>query len=310
MRGLGLPRDVRILVFGAGAIGSLLGGVLSRDNHVTIVGKSSHVEAVNRNGLRITGHTNFVAHPTATTQVPSGEFDIVAVTTKSYDTGAAIEALQALWGRSTFVTLQNGLGNAERIALHAARVLAGTTSHGVTFLAPGEIHHAGRGEIAVGPWKNTTMEDAHRFARTLALAGLEANAVVDASVELWSKVVVNAAINPLTAVLRVRNGALVESEDLHALVSAIAREAVAAANVAGVRLSAQKLVDRALEVASKTADNRSSMLQDVERGRRTETDAITGELLRVANMAGLDVPFIRALDALVRGLERVQLAPR
>ena len=297
---------MRALVFGAGAIGSLLGGLLSIENEVTIVGRSSHVNAVNRQGLRMTGLTQRIAWPTATTVVPPGDFDIVFVTTKAYDTANAVDALRSLWRQSTFVTLQNGLGNAERIAEHADRVLAGTTSHGVTFVAPGEIHHAGVGEVTIGPWKSTTVDDAQAVAAALTAANLSAAVVSDMRRELWAKVVVNASINPLTAVLRRPNGALVDHEDLRALLALVAHEAVAAANAAGIELDGDELAHRAADIAAKTAGNRSSMLQDIERGRRTEIDAITGELLRACR-GRIDLPYVRTLDALVRGLERARL---
>ena len=306
MRRLALLRVVRVLVFGAGAIGSLLAGHLSLGHDVTIVGRKPHVDAVLRQGLRITGLTNRVAWPSATTDVPKDDFDVVFVTTKAYDTANAVEALRAFWRRSTFVTLQNGLGNAERIAERADRVLAGTTSHGVTFVAPGEIHHAGVGDVTIGPWKATTVDDAERLAGALTASGLPAFAISDVGRELWAKVVVNAAINPLTAVLREPNGVLVDHDDLRSLLAAVAREAVAAANAAGVKLDGDELAHRAANVAAKTAGNRSSMLQDIERGRRTEIDAITGELLR-ASHGRVDLPYVRTLDALVRGLERARL---
>lgn len=297
---------MRVLVFGAGAIGSLLAGFLSRDHDVALVGRKPHVDAVNRAGLRMTGITQRIAWPTASTDMPEGDFELVFVTTKAYDTEAAVDSLRALWGRSTFVTLQNGLGNADRIAERADRVLAGTTDHGVTFVGPGEILHAGSGSIVVGPWKGTTVDEATHLAGVLMRSGLPTQVTSDARRELWAKVAVNTAINPLTAVLRVPNGTIVEQSDLRALLDAVVKEAVSAANAAGVGLSAEDLARRAVEVARRTAENRSSMLQDVERGRPTEIDAITGELLMAASRAALDLPYVRRLDALVRGLERSQ----
>jgi 2-dehydropantoate 2-reductase len=272
---------------------------------VTILGRKPHVDAVNRKGLHIEGHTHLIAWPTAVTDVPDADFDVVFVTTKAYDTANAVGTLRPFWRRSTFVTLQNGLGNAETIAAAADRVLAGTTSHGVTFSAPGEILHAGRGDIVVGPWKGATAVDAKDLADALTAVGLPTTVLGDVRTELWSKVVVNAAINPLTAVLRRPNGDLVLHDDLRALLVRTAREAVVAANAAGVPLDPDDLARRSAEVASRTAGNRSSMLQDVERGRRTEIDAITGELLRAAGSR--DLPVLQTLDALVRGLERARI---
>lgn len=298
---------MRILVFGAGAIGSLLGGLLSIENDVTLVARKAHADAINRRGLRISGLTNRLAHPTAATEVPV-DFrplpDIIFVTTKAYDTAAAADALRAFWRQSAFVTLQNGLGNAEALAADAERVVAGTTTHGVTFVAPGEVVHAGAGDTLVGPFAHATRADAKRIADALTAAGISTRVVDDVRRELWAKAVVNAAINPLTAVLRRPNGELVRNADLRALLQQAAREGALAANAAGVDLDPEALAAKAVEVATRTAENRSSMLQDVERGRRTEIEAITGALLRAAGPKGPPLPTQTTLYALVRGLER------
>lgn len=295
---------MHVLVFGGGAIGSLIGGLLSRDHDVTIVTRTAHVEAINRNGLRITGLTTYVAHPMATTQVPDGDVDIAFVTTKAYDTDVAVDALRPFWRQSVFVTLQNGLGNAQRIAAKAERVAAGTTTHGVTLYAPGEIIHAGAGDTTLGPVKGVGADDVLRIADMLTSAGIRTVTVDDVARELWIKAVVNAAINPLTAILRVPNGELVEHDDLKAVLEKLAREGAVAAKAAGVDLDPGALAARAADVARRTADNRSSMLQDIERGRRTEIEAITGEILRAAQAKGLDLPYNRKAYALVRGVER------
>lgn len=291
---------MRFLIFGAGAIGSLLGGLLSRENDVTIVGRGAHVDAVNRRGLRISGLTGLLAWPTAVTDVAPGDYDAIFVTTKAYDTAAAVDALRAFWRRSTFVTLQNGLGNAEALAARVDRVIAGATTHGVTFVAPGDVVHAGAGDTVVGSWKGVHRTEAQRLADALTAAGIATTVADDVRRELWAKAVVNAAINPLTAVLRRPNGALVSHADLRSLVERIAREGAAEARAAGVVLDPEAIAGRAVQVAERTADNRSSMLQDVEQGRRTEIDAITGELLKVG---GVPLPYNRALYALVKGLE-------
>ncbi|HEV8595614.1 MAG TPA: ketopantoate reductase family protein [Thermoplasmata archaeon] len=298
---------MRILVFGAGAIGSLLAGLLSRENEVTMVARKPHVDAVNRQGLRISGLTTLLAWPTAAADAPSTEFDVVFVATKAYDTTAAVEALRAFWRHSVFVTLQNGLGNAETLAAKTDRVIAGTTTHGVTFVAPGEIVHAGAGDTMIGPWKGVKSKDADLIARMLTASGIATSVTDDVRQELWGKALVNAAINPLTAVLRRSNGELVRNDDLRALAERIVREGTVAAAHAGVVLDADATVRRALDVAHRTAENRSSMLQDIEHGHRTEVEAITGAILRAA---GADpMPYNHTVYALVRGLEGRPRAP-
>ena len=299
-----VSRDVKVLVFGAGAIGSWLGGVLSMKNDVTLVARPAHAEAIRRDGLRITGRTTLVARPAAVTEVPREPPDLVFVTTKAYDTAAAIDALRAFQRRSTFVTLQNGLGNAELLAAKADHVVAGTTTHGVTFVKPGEVAHAGVGDTLVGAFAGATRADAGRIADLLTDAGIATRAVDDPRPELWAKAVVNAAINPLTAVLRRPNGELVRHPDLRGLLDRLAREGATAARAAGIELDPDGIAAKAAEVATRTAENRSSMLQDVERGRPTEVEAITGALLHAAGGRGLALPYNDRVYALVRGLER------
>jgi 2-dehydropantoate 2-reductase len=275
-------------------------------NDVMLVTRSAHADAIRRDGLRITGRTALVARPAAVTQVPREPPDVVFVTTKAHDTAAAIDALRAFWRRSTFVTLQNGLGNAELLAAKADRVVAGTTTHGVTFVRPGEVAHAGAGDTLVGPFAGTTRADAGRIADLLTDAGIATRAVDDPRPELWAKAVVNAAINPLTAVLRRPNGELVRHADLRGLMDRLAREGATAARAAGIDLDPDGIAAKAAEVASRTAENRSSMLQDVERGRPTEIEAITGALLRAAEARGLVLPYNDRVYALVRGIERAR----
>src|SRR5438309_9069175 len=146
-----LRRTVEILVFGAGAMGSFIGGMLSRRHNVVLIGRSEHVDAIRAHGLRIMGKTSVIAKPDASTTVPpNAKPDLVFVTTKAYDTPDAMLALQRLADRSTFVTLQNGLGNADTIAKTARRVVAGTTAIGVTYVGPGDIRHAGVGDTVRG----------------------------------------------------------------------------------------------------------------------------------------------------------------
>ncbi|MCI4371260.1 MAG: 2-dehydropantoate 2-reductase, partial [Thermoplasmata archaeon] len=271
---------MEILVFGAGAIGSFFGGLLSGRHDVTLVGRTEHIAAIRSRGLRISGKTAMMAKPRASTRVPSdARPEIVFVTTKAYDTANAMLALEGLADRSTFVTLQNGLGNTETIAKVAPRVVAGTTEHGVMYLGPGEIRHAGVGETVLGAW--TRMEESIlvRVRDVLADVGLVARITSDVRTELWSKLVVNAAINPLAAIADVPNGRLVRDKRLLAVLETVSREATAVAKAEGARVDPEELRHRTVLVAKRTAANRGSMLQDLERHRRTEIEAITGAVV-------------------------------
>ena len=298
------PARVEILVFGAGAMGSFIGGLLSRRHKVVLVGRSEHVDAVRAHGLRITGKTSVVAKPDASTTVPqNARPDWVFVTTKAYDTANAMLALQRLADRSTFVTLQNGLGNAETIAKAARRVVAGTTSIGVTYVGPGEIRHAGVGDTVLGAWSQVDEADLVRLRDLLADVGIVAQVTSDVRTELWSKLVVNASINPLAAVAGVPNGRLVRDKRLLVVLESVCREAASVAKAEGAGVDAEEIRHRTVLIAKRTAANRGSMLQDLDRRHQTEIDAITGPIVRAAARHRIPVPLNQALYAVVRARE-------
>jgi len=297
--------NVDIVVFGAGAMGSFFGGVLSRRNHVTLVCRKEHADAIRRAGLRITGKTSLVARPDTTTSV-SGvrNADLVLVWTKAYDTEAAARTLRKFAKKSTWVTLQNGPDNASILARAAKQVVAGVTSHGVTFLRPGEIRHAGIGETVIGRFSGVTSDDLVRIQDLFDEAGIRTRIAADIRRDLWLKAVVNAGINPVAALTRLRNGYLASMPMLAAAVSALTGEAAAVARAEGFEISDREASELAIKIARRTRDNLASMLQDVERARRTEIDAITGAILRAAERHRVPVPLNALMYGMIRGLER------
>ncbi|HYR81623.1 MAG TPA: 2-dehydropantoate 2-reductase, partial [Thermoplasmata archaeon] len=229
--------------------------------------------------------------------------DFIFVTTKSYDTANAMIALRAFADRAIFVTLQNGLGNAETIARTARRVVAGTTAHGVTFAGPGEVRHAGVGETMIGAWSRVGESDLVRLRDLLADVGIVASVTSDIRTELWSKLVVNASINPIAALAEVPNGRIVRDKRLLGVLEAVCREATAVAKAEGARVDEDELRHRTILVAKRTAANRASMLQDLDRHHRTEIDAITGSIVTAAERHQIPVPLNASLYALVRARE-------
>jgi 2-dehydropantoate 2-reductase len=262
------------------------------------------MDAIRAHGLRITGKTVRLVRPNTTTRVPKGPRpELVLVATKAYDTAAAMRSLRPFGGTAVFLTLQNGLDNPDIIARSAKRVVAGTTAHGVTLLGPGEIRHAGIGDTTIGAWTGVNQAAVVRVRDLLEEAGIRTRITADARSELWAKLVVNAAINPLAALACVPNGRLVQDPDLRTVLEDVARETASVARAAGADVDPEDLVRRARLVARRTAANRASMLQDLDRGRRTEIDAICGAVLREAERTGRDAPLNRALFALVKARE-------
>ena len=303
---------MRIVVIGPGAIGCLFAGLLSESGEdVTLLDRDAgRAKRIALQGLRITDErgtrTIGVTASAALGGIPPPDF--VCVCVKSYDTASAAASLAPLLGPGTHVvSLQNGLRNAGVLAAHsdADRVLVAATAHGATTLGTGHVRHAGRGMTSVAAYGSAGAAAA-RFASTLSQAGMPAEVQPDSRAVLWSKLAVNAAINAVTALWDVPNGARVEREDLNRIMTAAAGEAERVARAAEVELLYPDASQRATEVCRGTAANVSSMLQDLRSGRRTEVDAINGAVVEEGTRRGLPVSVNRVL--LRRVLARSQSA--
>lgn len=295
---------MRITVFGAGAVGSVVGGLLSRGHMVTLIARKEHVNAINDDGLHLTGLVDEIFHPEARASVRGmGAQDLVLITTKAYDTVEAVNEIRPLVGESTLiVSLQNGLGNLEVLSdAFGPRAAMGVPFLGATYLGPGQVLLAGLGEITVGHI-NGDMGKATAVRDVLSNAGMISRAVENIQPRIWMKAIVNASINPITALIKKENGSILRSEPLLDLSRSACLEGARAARANGVCFGADDPFQTLLEVLRTTATNRSSMLQDVERSKRTEIDEITGELVRRGEGEGLPMPVNRTLWALVRSL--------
>lgn len=298
---------VRIAILGAGAIGSLIGAALAERHDVTLVGRKPHMEAVARLGLQAPGFRTApvrlaaLTSPAALTMAP----DLVVITVKAHATGAAAAELAATGYRGPVLSLQNGLRNLSELAgALPGPVLAGVTTIGVTYVGPGEVRLTGRGETLLGAPGGGHADLLHRLADDLSEGGLSCSVSGDIDQEIWGKGIVNAGINPLTAITGLPNGALVEEGRLAQTMALAVVEATIVARALGHPFEEEKMVERTRDVARLTAANRSSMLQDIERGRRTEVDSITGVFVREGEARSIPVPVNATLLGLVHGIER------
>ena len=288
---------MEILVFGAGSLGSLVGGLCAREHRVTLVGRDPHVAAIRESGLAVEGAVEFTVHPDARTTVPD-RADLALVTVKSFDT---LEAGRALADCSPDVTcsLQNGLGNEEALATQLDTVLAGTCTYGARLLEPGRVACTGIGGVALGAPDGGHSEAAERAAAALRAAGIETSVTKEMPERLWRKLAVNAGINPTTALAGVSNGVLADGP-LHEIASEAARETARVAREQGVDLCEREAVAALDSVVAATAENTTTMAEDIQNGRRTEIDAINGAVVERAESS---VPVNRTLAALVRARE-------
>ena len=301
---------MRIAVVGAGAMGSLFGGLLAEAGEDVILVDiwEEHVKAINERGLHIRGVSgDRIIRVRATTKhAEVGPVDLVLFQVKSYATEKAIrDALPMIADHTVVLTLQNGLGNVEKIAevIGRERVLAGTTAHGATVLGPGEIYHAGKGPTVIGEIDGRITERVKRIAEVFNRAGIETEVTDNVLGAIWTKMLANVAINALTAITGLYNGELLELEETKTVMLKAVEEAVAVARAKGIKLLVEDPFEFVIKVAKATATNKSSMLQDVERGRRTEIDAINGMIVRYGRELGIPTPVNETLVAAVKGIE-------
>lgn len=305
------PQKFPILVVGTGAMASLFAARLSAAGYpVCMFGAwQAGLEALRSGGVHLVDlNGEETIYPVTATDNPcdcTGEnaanrakFALVMV--KSWQTERAAEQLKTcLAPDGLALTLQNGMGNYEILAaaLGKDRAALGTTTTGAHLLAPGRVRAAGSGTIFLGAHPRI-----QPMADVLHAAGCEIKIIPDPLVLLWSKLVINAAINPLTAILGVPNGMLLDLPEARQLMSAAAIEVAAVAHACGIILPYDDPVHAAETTALRTASNRSSMLQDMDRCAPTEIDAICGAVVRMGERTGVPTPVNHTLWLLVKSL--------
>jgi 2-dehydropantoate 2-reductase len=306
-----------VLVAGAGALGSVFGGFLrGAGMSVTLLGRSPHADVIARDGLRIDGiwgshHVGGFDAATAIEQL-DGAFDLVLLPVKAYDTEEVAHAVVPFLAENGFIlSLQNGLGNVEILesVAGARRTLGARVIFGATLPSPGHVRvtvfadPTAIGALHPGRYPRRD-EAAQRWAETISAAGIPAVYTDRLATLLWAKVFYNAALNPLGALLGVHYGALAEHDESRAIMDVVIDEAYAVAAAESVELPwrdaaayRQEFYDRLVPA---TYDHRSSMLQDLERGRRTEVDAINGAVWRRGAQRGIATPVNEMLTRLIR----------
>lgn len=289
--------SIRVLVLGTGAIGSLLAARLARAGaaDVTIAGTwAEALETIRRDGITVKDDTGrWSARVAAAALSDVGQADFVLVLVKSPRTAAVAEtAARALAPGGMIVTLQNGLGNREVLAAVAGadRVAIGVTTLGATLLGPGRVR-AAPGGIVIGAADAGPLA---RLGHALQAAGMETETMPDIGRLVWRKLAASCSINPVAALLGVANGVLVSSAEGRERLTAAAREVGAVAAAKGIDLQ-EDAVALAMTVASRTAGNRCSMLQDLDRGAPTEIDALCGAIVAEGQAVGVPTPVNAAL---------------
>ncbi|MFX0039081.1 MAG: ketopantoate reductase family protein [Promethearchaeota archaeon] len=328
-------KNLRIGFIGAGSIGSLFGGYLAKIKseyysiEVIFFCLKAHADKVNTTGLKlyrnqqmsivknIKAYEDEKVFDAKIEEDPSFKFDFIFLTTKAYDSEAAVRQYKKLIDISKWlVILQNGIGNEDIVIPYCkkSKIIRVVTSAGAFLDKPGHLIHTGEGITKIGfpflygldldqQMMQQAKLDISLLKDILNLAGLETIIVEDIIGECWEKVLVNIGINALGALTRLPNGKLLEFEDLKDIMGEAVKEAIKVAEMKKIKLSERDYIAITYDVAEKTAQNKNSMLQDILNRKPTEIEFMNGRILRYAKDLGVKVPFNESLTFLIRGLE-------
>lgn len=302
---------MKIAILGAGAMGSFFGGLLAEAGQsVTLIDiNDQHLDVIRNDGLRLETDrgdrsikTLRVSRPESATQHP----DLLIVFTKTMHTATALRGVEHLVGGNTHVlSLQNGLGNVERIAelVDADRILIGVTTWPADMVGPGHVRSHGEGVIRMMSADGVVRPALAECVEALQDAGLNCQADGNVWAAIWEKVAFNAALNSVCAVTRCTVDQLDLIAEGRELALQVASEVMAVAQAGGIHADAVKTCTNVANAIAKHRGHKPSMLQDVLAGRKTEVDSINGAVVNVALRLGVPVPCTQSMWTLVRLIE-------
>jgi 2-dehydropantoate 2-reductase len=296
----------RIAVMGAGALGCYFGGRLAQAGaKVTLIGRPAHVEAIRRDGLILESGGTKTAIPIDAVTEPAGVRDaaLVLICVKSADTESAAKAIAPHLAKdAVLVSLQNSIGNVERIRAHADRpVAAGTVYTAANMPGPGHVKHTGGGSIVIGALPASGIDDAKLAAikQTFDAAGVPIEISSSIELVLWTKLMQNCCYNAVCALTEKPYGEMAAVPEIRDLMGQAGYEVVALAQRKGVMLE-PAAVEAALQRVTTMATTMSSTAQDLMKGKPTEIDYLNGLIARESKALGLQAPINAALAALVK----------
>ncbi|MGH9386099.1 MAG: ketopantoate reductase family protein [Vicinamibacterales bacterium] len=305
---------MRFAILGSGAVGGYFGAKLARfGQDVTFIARGAHLEAIRSRGLEVKSATlgDFTVHAPAESDTSRiGHVDVVLVAVKAYDNRTALPMLTPLVGPNTSVlTLQNGVDSVEEVAAIAgeSHVLGGTTYVATALEAPGLIVQTGvhrsiiLGEVFAD--RSRISPRVRRLADVLAAADIQVTPVADGRVPIWDKFVYLVAFSGFTGAARLPIGHLWKSAQAREMFYAASREVAAIAKAEGVTISANRFDTLKEYMDNIPAATRSSLLIDLEQGKRIEVEALQGAAIRRAQARGVATPIISALYAVLKPWE-------
>ena len=300
---------MRICIIGCGAVGSLFAAHLAKGGEVEVWAYDvwrEHIAAIRNSGLRLSGAADFSVRLSATSdpkELPRCDYGIVA--TKAIHTKTAIAQVAHIFDENSAIcSVQNGVGNEEIIADHVKLVIRGTTFPAGHPIAPGHVGFDIKGDTWIGPFEptHTPMQKVEELAGLLTRSGMKTIALQDARGAQWTKLIFNAATNPVGALTLLHHGAATRFGPTGQLFNDLIAEGEAVAKKIGIKLHGdpRNLVEKGANAPGK---HRASMLQDVAAKRQTEVDFMNGAIVEWGKKVGVPTPLNQALWALIKGLE-------
>ncbi len=301
---------MKIVIVGPGAMGCLSAALLHRSKQELwlLDKRRERAERISKQGIIAEGLSGSWQADVKITVDPGniGIADLVIISVKSYDTKEAIKHAKPLIGEATTVlTLQNGIGNLEIISemVGPEKVIAGVTNQGATLADVGSVRHAGRGETIIGRLDGKITPKLRSIREIFNQSDMETKISRDIKGLLWSKLIINAGINALTAITRLPNGKIIEYEGTGKILREAVSEATKIAKRKRIKLIYDDPLAKVEAVCEATATNISSMLQDVLRKKRTEIDFINGVIVRQGQELGIATPVNSLLTNLIKTIE-------
>ena len=299
---------MKVCIIGCGAIGSLYAAHLGKLDDIEVWAydlNQEHVDAINNNGLRLTGLSDFTAPVNARCdagEIPPCEYGIIA--TKTMFTRPAIEATVQIFSDGAVCSVQNGIGSEEILAEYVPRVIQGTIFPAGHVTAPGVVSQDATGKTWIGPFAThpASMREVETLADAINRSGMECLAMEDARGAQWTKLIFNSASNAMGALTRLPHGVACDQPEVRKLMSALVKEGKSVAEALGITLDSdpEALLDYGRE---KAYYHPPSMLQDVLAKRNTEIDALNGGIARLGKQLGIPCPLNEACVAIIKGLE-------
>jgi 2-dehydropantoate 2-reductase len=304
---------MKTVILGAGAMGSVMGGLLARGgNEVVLVDVAKEiVHAIEQDGLKIedkTGQHSIVKLKATKDPSQIGITDLLIVFVKCYHTETAVRQAAPMIGPNTIVlSLQNGWGNADLISKLTGpeRLLVGVSYHSAVLLGPGHVLHAGQGPTYLGELDGRASTRVNAITELFGSAGISITASSNVLNEIWSKLALNAVTLPTSASIRITADQLLRTPEMERLMEGLLTEVVAVARAQKISLNFDERWQAIRNLLSKLAPNtKGSMLQDVEHRRQTEIDVINGAIIEAGARFGIPTPYNQSMLCLIKTLEQ------